>query len=154
MGVGPLSRDIQLALRELAGGLGRLNGAVASQAQLRTDDLELLDVITRRGPITPSELAAQTGFHPATLTGVIDRLERGGWLARRRDPADRRKIVLEALPNRVADIVRLYGPMTRSVAALCSEYSPDELAVIHDFLRRTAAAGDAAVESARKPPSA
>ena len=151
MTVGPLIRDVQLALRDLVGALGRLNGTVASHVRLRGDDLELLDVITRRGPLTASQLAQQTGFHPATLTGVIDRLERGGWVTRDRDPDDRRKIMLHAVDERGGELVRLYGPMARSITSLCSGYSPAELAVIRDFLTRASEAGDHAVRTARNP---
>jgi DNA-binding MarR family transcriptional regulator len=151
---GPLIRDIQLALRGLVGGLGRLNVSVAARVQLRGDDVELLDTITRRGPVTPSELATATGVHPATLTGILDRLERGGWLVRRRDMTDRRKVVLEGLPDRTGELLRLYGPMSRSIADLCSGYSTDELALIRDFLRRAGDAADVAIRIARDAPTA
>ena len=29
------------------------------------------------------------------MTGIIDRLERGGWIGRERDPADRRGVVVQ-----------------------------------------------------------
>ena len=150
MPVGPMIREVQQAMRELVGALGRLNGSVAAHVQLRGDDLELLHVISRRGPITASELTQLTGAHPATLTGVIDRLERGGWITRQRDVVDRRKVVLEGVDERMGDLVKLYGPMSRSIAEICSDYSPQELTVIRDFLTRATAAGDQSVRQVRE----
>jgi DNA-binding MarR family transcriptional regulator len=40
------------------------------------------------------ELVAATGQRPSTLTGVLDRLERRGLVARRPNPADRRSVVV------------------------------------------------------------
>jgi DNA-binding MarR family transcriptional regulator len=40
---------------------------------------------------TASEIAATLGIHPSTLTGVLSRLERGGYLARTVDASDRRR---------------------------------------------------------------
>jgi len=144
-----LNREIQEALRDLAGQLSRLNVAVGDVLDLRGGDLAYLDLIDRQGPLSPSQLAAMTGTHPATLTGVIDRLERGGWVARRPDPADRRKVRLEAARERGPEVARLYGPMSRSIARLCSGYSAEELRAIHDFLVKAVAAGEAAVATVR-----
>jgi MarR family transcriptional regulator, organic hydroperoxide resistance regulator len=44
------------------------------------------------------ELVAATGQRPSTLTGVLDRLERRGLVARRPNPADRRSVLVELTP--------------------------------------------------------
>lgn len=140
-------RDVLESLRELRTQLVLLNHGVGGRLRLRVVDLDCLDLVARHGALSPSALARLSGLHPATLTGVLDRLERGGWVARERDPDDRRAVVVRPLPDRVADIVRLYGPMTRSMTRLCADYSDDELELIAGFLRRAALAGhDAATE--------
>lgn len=53
---------------------------------------DCLDLINRHGPLSPSNLARQAGLHPATITGILGRRENAGWIARERDPADRRAI--------------------------------------------------------------
>jgi DNA-binding MarR family transcriptional regulator len=141
-----LTREIQALLRDLIARLHQLNDAVGSRIDLKAGDIEILDLVARHGPMSPSEVSASTGVHPATLTGVIDRLERAGWLARVPDPDDRRRVRLEARREKGAELVRLYAPMNRSLTEICASLSPAQLEVIRDFLRDAAEAGlDAAV---------
>ena len=146
---GETLRRAQLALRRLTHQLHRLNDAVGSHVSLLPGDLEVLDMIGRDGPMSPRDVVAATGIHPATLTGILDRLETGGWLARRPDPEDRRRLIVEAATGREAEIARLYAPMSRSLTEICSDYSQEELARIVDFLERAADAGVAAAAEVR-----
>ena len=141
-----LTREIQALLRDLIARLHQLNDAVGSRIDLKAGDIEILDLVARHGPLSPSEVSVSTGIHPATLTGVIDRLERAGWVARVPDPDDRRRVRLEARLERGAELARLYAPMNRSLTEICAALSPDQLEVIRDFLREAGEAGvDAAV---------
>src|SRR5947208_12270599 len=92
-----LRTTIRGSLRELSVQLSLLNGQVSARLGLRDVDLDCLDLIARHGPFTPSALARRTGLHPATVTGILDRLERGGWITRNRDPEDRRAVRVQAL---------------------------------------------------------
>ena len=83
---GPRGNPIQHHLRDLIALLHQLNDAVGARVELRGPDLEVLDLVARHGLVSPSEVASATGIHPATLTGVIDRLEEGGWVTRLPDP--------------------------------------------------------------------
>jgi DNA-binding MarR family transcriptional regulator len=139
-----LTRGIKDALRDLGGELSRLNQSVGGRLDLKGTDLECLDLIMRHGPLSPSALARRTGLHPATMTGVLDRLERGGWIVRDRDAADRRGVLIRAQRGRGAEVLRLYlvdSGMNAALDQICAEYSGDELDVIAGFLRRTAEAG-------------
>ena len=80
------------------------------------------------------------------MTGILDRLERGGWVVRERDPSDRRAVVVRALRDRNAELVRLYGGMNSSMSDICGSYSVAELATLDDFLRRTVDAGQGATD--------
>lgn len=136
-----LNQAIREALRDLGVELSLLNQRMSGHLDLRGTDLQCLDLIDRHGTLSPSSLAALTGLHPATLTGVIDRLERAGWIVRERDPSDRRGVLLQAVRGRRADVLRLASGMNAEVAKICADYSGDDLELIAGFLRRTADAG-------------
>jgi DNA-binding MarR family transcriptional regulator len=142
-----LTSDIQMLLRDLISKLRQVSDAVGARVDLKGGDLGILDLVARYGPMSPSQVTESTGIHPATLTGVVDRLEAGGWLARVPAPDDRRRIHLKALRDRGPELVRLYAPMNRSLSEICSALTPDQLVVVRDFLRDAAVAGTAAVRS-------
>jgi DNA-binding MarR family transcriptional regulator len=137
---------IKKSLRALSIQLSLLNHHVGARLDLNDVDLDCLDLIARHGLLSPSALARRSGLHPATITGILDRLERGGWVARDRDPSDRRAVVVRALPGRTAELVRLYSGMNASMDKICARYGDKELEVVADFLRRTAEAGQIATD--------
>jgi DNA-binding MarR family transcriptional regulator len=139
-----LSTAIKESLRELSIQLSLLNHHVGAHLDLKDVDLDCLDLINRHGPLNPSALARRAGLHPATMTGILDRLERGGWVARDRDPSDRRAVVVRALRDRNAELIRLYSGMNTSMDQICADYDDAELELLADFLRRTTHAGRSA----------
>jgi DNA-binding MarR family transcriptional regulator len=143
-----LITSIKDSLRELSNQLSLLNHHVGMRLELRDADLDCLDLIGRHGPLSPSALAKRAGLHPATMTGVLDRLQRGGWITRERDPgaADRRAVSVRARRGRGAEIYRLYSGMNASMDEIIAGYDDDELHLLADFLRRTNDAGRAATE--------
>jgi DNA-binding MarR family transcriptional regulator len=138
--------DIRNGLRELRIQLSLLNYRVGSELDLKDVDLDCIDIIDSYGPLSPSALARRAGLHPATLTGVLDRLEKGGWIARERDPNDRRAVIVRVVRDRYAELMRLYSGMNRGMNKLLADYSDEELEVIADFMQRTNEAGQSATE--------
>ena len=128
-------------MRELSIQLSLLNHQVGAHVDLRDGDFDCLELINRHAPLNPSALARLTGLHPATMTGILDRLERGGWVARERDPADRRAIVVRPLRARNKELFRLYAGMNASMDQLCAGYTEAELELLADFLGRTTGVG-------------
>ncbi|MHA6761244.1 MarR family transcriptional regulator [Streptacidiphilus sp. PAMC 29251] len=141
-----LQTSVRESLRELSVQLSLLNNQVGARLKLKEVDVDCLDLISRHGPLSPSALARRAGLHPATMTGILDRLERGGWIARDRDPADRRAVLVRALRDRSAELFQLYAGMTGSMEAICDDYSDAELTLLADFLRRTVDAGRQATD--------
>ncbi|HTW97635.1 MAG TPA: MarR family transcriptional regulator [Acidimicrobiales bacterium] len=132
-----LQGAIRSHLRELGIELSLLNHHVGAHLGLSDVDLGALNVIQRHGPLSPSALAMRCGLHPATTTGVIDRLERSGWIGRERDLVDRRGVLLRFDPRRGGEMARLYGGMNASVRRILAECDVEELRVVERFLERT-----------------
>jgi DNA-binding MarR family transcriptional regulator len=144
-----LNRAIKESLRDLGAQLSLLNHSVGARLDLKDTDLECLDLITRCGPLSPSALARRAGLHPATMTGILDRLERGGWIDRSRDPSDRRGVVVQAARGRGAEVLRLYlvdSGMNTAMDQICANYEDKDLELLAGFLRRTADASRTAAE--------
>src|SRR4051812_2131659 len=140
------ANSIKDSLRELRVQLSSLNHRVGARVALRDVDLDCLDLLSQRGPLSPTALSRLAGLHPATTTGVLDRLERGGWIARDRDPADRRAVVVRVLPDRNAEMFEHYRGANRGMDALPAGYAAAQLAVIADFLPRAPAASRQAAD--------
>ena len=146
---GGLIRAVKESLRDLGSQLSLLNNSVGARVDLKPTDLGCLDLISQYGPISPSALAKHAGLHPATVTGVLDRLERDGWIERSRDPSDRRGVVVEVAKGRGAEILRLYlvdSGMNSAIDEICARYGDDGLEILVSFLRSTADAGRAAAD--------
>jgi len=141
-----LTASIKQSLRALSIQLSLLNHQVGAQVGLNDVDLDCLDLVARHGPLSPSALAQRAALHPATITGILARLEKGGWVARERDPSDRRAVLVRVLRDRSAELVRLYGGMNSSMSEICVRYGDAELAAIADFLVRTVEAGQSATD--------
>jgi DNA-binding MarR family transcriptional regulator len=145
-----LAAEVKESMRELSVQLSMLNHQVGAHIELKDADFDCLDLVNRHGPLNPSALARRAGLHPATMTGILDRLERGGWVVRGRNPSDRRAVVVRALRDRTGEVFRLYSGMNASMDDTCAGYGDAELELLADFLTRTTRAGrQAADELAR-----
>ena len=67
-----------------------------ADAGLSPSLISALSTIDRRGPLTPSELAAHERVQRPTATRVLARLEDAGLVDRAPDPADRRSSLISA----------------------------------------------------------
>ncbi|MDP9221225.1 MAG: MarR family transcriptional regulator [Actinomycetota bacterium] len=137
---------VKLRLRELRLELGTVNHLVGTRIDLKDSDLDALDTVTRHGPLTPTALARRMGVHVATLTGILNRLEAGGWITRERATDDRRAVVVSGVAARQAEVIHLYDGMNTALDDVLAHYSGAELAVIEDFLRRSTEAGRTAAD--------
>ena len=110
------------------------SGEVARRVGLGPSDAQFLGLLQMEGPLTPGQLATLTGLTTGTVTGVIDRLERGGYVRRERDAADRRKVIVTPAPEGVAQLTAHYAEHGAHTAAVLGKRDAAELRVIADFL--------------------
>src|SRR5215475_2660392 len=138
-----VTAEIRDSLRDLGNQLSALNHHVATRLELRDVDLDCLDLLDRHGPLSPTALARLAGLHAATMTGVLDRLQRGGWITRERDAqaTDRRSVAVRAVRERGPEVLRLYAGMNDALGRILAGYRDPELEVLAGFLRQVADAG-------------
>jgi DNA-binding MarR family transcriptional regulator len=110
-------RRAQLAalIRQYQRDTDAFDQAVAERVGLSRTDLRCLDLvlelITTGAPATPMRLAEAAGLTPSTVTSVLDRLERAGYLRRIREPANRRQVLLQLTTRFAAITEEIFGPM-------------------------------------------
>jgi DNA-binding MarR family transcriptional regulator len=145
---------LMLAMRDVSGVSVLHSEAVAARLDVGSSDLECLDSIVMRGPLTAGELARATGLTTGAITGVIDRLDRAGFAKREHDPTDRRKVLVRALPAVERRIAPLFKPMEQAALSVLSTYDDKELALLLGFLQRAYQAAIAAMATLQEETAA
>src|SRR5262245_57219215 len=93
--------DLLAMMRENASRAVILHQTIASRFGLNSTDIKCLDLARDEASLTAGRLAELTGMSTSAITAVLDRLERRGFIERRRDPADRRKVIVVATGEHV-----------------------------------------------------
>jgi DNA-binding MarR family transcriptional regulator len=112
--------------------------AVAIRMGLSESDIDALELLIDTGAATAGRLSELMGLTTGAVTRVIDRLEQAGYVRRTADPADRRRVVVEVVPERVATVQSLLESLERASAEEVGRYSQEQLALISEFLTRMA----------------
>jgi DNA-binding MarR family transcriptional regulator len=134
---GELVEAILLAGREGSAATVLFHSVIAAQAGLSATDMKTIDTLLRLGPITAGDLAEHTGLATASVTSLIDRLEKKGLVRRARDAQDRRRVIVEPVRERIAQGATVFGPIRQAFEDLLVNYSDAQLQTILDFMRRT-----------------
>lgn len=120
------------ALRALNSELAASNRAVAARTGLNDSDLAVLDVLHRDGPQTPTSLARRTRMGTTTMTSVLRRLVRDGWVERRPSETDLRSFTIHATSvDRLAEIFLLAN---RRLTALVENWPGSQVDQLIEFL--------------------
>lgn len=134
-----LLEQLEMAGRASSVATVMFHTAVAARQGLSASEEKALDLLERSGPLTAGELARQSGLAPASVTGLINRLEQKGFARRIQHPSDRRSILVEADVERMyARVAPLFADWARSLQELYAGYSDEQLEVILHFLTEAA----------------
>ncbi|WP_033289975.1 MarR family winged helix-turn-helix transcriptional regulator [Amycolatopsis jejuensis] len=134
-----LVAELLLGSRVLSTETVMFHTAIAEQRGLSTIESKVTDYLARIGPLTPKELAEYAGLAPASITAMVDRLERKGIVSRVPHPDDRRKILVQVDPSGVAQAAPLWDYTVAAMHELAAEYSDEQLHTVIGFIRRAAA---------------
>ena len=97
---------------------------------------QVLAWLAVEGELTQSDLACRMLIEPPTLVGILDRMERDGWITRESSPTDRRKKLIR--PNPAAEPVweKIVSCAKRVRARATRGMTPDEVETALSLLRR------------------
>ncbi|WP_406001567.1 MarR family winged helix-turn-helix transcriptional regulator [Streptomyces sp. NBC_00829] len=112
-------------------------------------DVYALNVLELAGPLTTGSLAERIGLSQSATTRLVDRLERAGWVRRGPDAADRRRVVVEAVPLTPEQDEEAFGAARRRMAEVFDGFSADELRVLSRYFEQAAPALRAATTETR-----
>jgi DNA-binding transcriptional ArsR family regulator len=132
-----LEGEFLLAMRRNGSIMQLLGQVSAERIGVNVTDLNCLNIVALTGPMTAGELARATGLTTASITGVLDRLEEGGFVRRDRDPKDRRRVIVNLKPGPgLREVGPTFGPLVKAWRAVAASYSDEELRLLLDFQRR------------------
>jgi DNA-binding transcriptional ArsR family regulator len=126
--------EFLLAMRRNGSIMQLLGQVSAERIGINATDLNCLNIVALTGPMTAGELARATGLTTASITGVLDRLEEGGFVRRERDPKDRRRVIVTLNPGPgLREIGPTFGPLVRAWREAAAGYSDEDLRLLLDF---------------------
>lgn len=96
----------------------------------------VLGILRDYGPMTPSEIGDRLQVTRATVTGVVDSLERRRFVHRGSNPGDRRSLLVELTPSGLAVTQELRTLVHRNEKAWLAFLSDAELRAYVDLLHR------------------
>ncbi|WP_426442763.1 MarR family winged helix-turn-helix transcriptional regulator [Bradyrhizobium genosp. P] len=130
-----LLQELEEAMRRSSAQGVLFGQAVANMAGISNSDMECMDILHLEGRVTAGRLAEVTGLTTGAITGVVDRLEKAGYVRRERDESDRRKVFISVVPETVAKIGQFYVPMQQAMQKVWGAYSDDELRLLLRFTK-------------------
>jgi DNA-binding MarR family transcriptional regulator len=124
--------------REMSTEAVMFHQAVADELGLYITDHKCMDLIHRFGAMSAGRLGELTGLTTGAITGMIDRLEKAGYVRRANDPKDRRKTIVEPIRNKKLEkqIETIFIPLHEGMHEFLSSYSESELSFLLDAITK------------------
>lgn len=147
-------REVIGQLTSLGVDLETIAGRFAQTSDLHPTDVRALRILSdATTEVTAGELGDRLALSSGATTRMIDRMERGGYLARVRGTGDRRIVHVDMTPQAWAAAEAFFGRLGPVIDdAMGADFTTDELAVVSRFLTAAAAAIRTAARSTTDPP--
>lgn len=126
---------------------------IAASVGINAIDLECLDLLQIHGPLPTGQLAAKAGLRTATMTSILDRLEKAGFVRRDRSGADRRVVIVHIEARAAQEVGPLFSHIATHMAKVEEQFSDDELAIVSRYTKLAASAAIKAIDDLRAPSS-
>jgi MarR family transcriptional regulator, organic hydroperoxide resistance regulator len=123
-------------LRHFIAGVILYNQRVADQLGMNPTDMQCIHLLELMGPLTPGKLAECTGLTTGGVTVVLDRLEKGGFARRERNPHDRRSVLIHLEPATLSQIDVHYASINERLSRFLAAYPERDLKTVLEFLTK------------------
>ena len=115
-----------------------LENAIAEWLKINVVDLHCANLLRIMGAMTAGKLAEATGLTTGAITGMLDRLEKIGFVRREVDPSDRRRVFAHAQKDTMDAVIGpLYEALMHASLDLVSDYTDEQLGFMIDHIRRS-----------------
>jgi DNA-binding MarR family transcriptional regulator len=127
------------AVHDLAVAAAEMDAAIARRMRLSAGDFLALKhlVVAGRG-LGPVELGRLLGISSGAATGLVDRLQRAGYVRREVHPEDRRRQTLATTPLAREVLLRELQPVADDIDDAADGLTPDQRRLVTDAIMRLA----------------
>jgi DNA-binding MarR family transcriptional regulator len=130
-----ISETIQ-SLRRIFKAIQDYSQEVSQEFGITGPQLWALKTISADGSLPLGELSNKMYLHPSTVTGVVDRLEKKGYVVRDRGQEDRRVVEVKLTPKGKELVKKAPNPVQGKMIYGLRKLKPGELKKIHDSVER------------------
>ncbi len=131
--------ELALAVRELVRSVDAYRGGRAADVGgVAVTDIVALGHLYVQGSHTPTDLARHLQVTTASITELLDRLEKRAWVSREPHPHDRRRIVVNLTGAGRELIAGIYREFGSRLAPAFDTLDPGQRQTVLDFLRTSA----------------
>ena len=112
----------------------RAADAAMADGSLRPRHVIALTLLSERGPMTQHAVGAALSLDPSNVVGLLNELEERGLITRRRDPADRRRHIVEVSATGADELMRTYAQLGLVEDELFKTLTCDQRSTLHELL--------------------
>lgn len=139
--------DMVTSFRDLGRRVVLYQHKIAEQLDVYNHDWTTIDMLSETGPITAGELGRRVGLTTGSVTALVDRLERAGYVKRERHPKDRRSIMIVPQYEDKSEVQHAYETLNQHMIEMTNQYTAEQMETIQSFLKATTAILDNEIES-------
>ena len=144
----PPEKLVELQQRQIAGVL-TFAAALARKMGLGVSEMAALEHLhASGGGLTPTKLGRRLSMGSGTVSPLVDRLERAGYVERRPNPKDRRSSVVRMTPWGLEESARHLLPLAADFLRTASGLGKEERSTVGGYLEAIA---DTLAYHAQKP---
>ena len=113
--------------RELSNAVIFFHEAIAAHLGMSAAEWKCLGLLDQHGPSPASRLADLSGFTTGAITGIVDRLERSGYVRRQPHPTDGRQVLFALTEKGLEERRRRHVAKRDWLVAAAAKLDPAQL---------------------------